>query len=132
MTGTMISGYQGSPLGGLDKELARNRELVEGHHVKHVPGLNEELGATSAWGSQLAGQLPGQRIGFHREAIGQACEQLRSAYPPPTPFPVSQARQALGSTRKFVVPLLQHLQATGQSLRRGDLHTMAHRSPGGE
>src|SRR5688572_11202882 len=54
MTGTMISGYQGSPLGGLDKELARNRELVEGHHVRHVPGLNEELGATSAWGSQLA------------------------------------------------------------------------------
>jgi indolepyruvate ferredoxin oxidoreductase len=61
MTGTMISGYQGSPLGGLDKELARNRELVEGHHVRHVPGLNEELGATSAWGSQLAGQLPGSR-----------------------------------------------------------------------
>jgi indolepyruvate ferredoxin oxidoreductase len=28
-TGTMISGYQGSPLGGLDKELAPNRELVE-------------------------------------------------------------------------------------------------------
>src|SRR3954453_8061092 len=61
MTGTMISGYQGSPLGGLEKELARKRELVEGHHVRHVPGLNEELGATSAWGSQLAGQLPGSK-----------------------------------------------------------------------
>src|SRR5919108_267280 len=61
LTGTMISGYQGSPLGGLDKELARNRELVEGHHVRHVPGLNEELGATSAWGSQLATQLPGSK-----------------------------------------------------------------------
>src|SRR5918994_1234296 len=60
-TGTMISGYQGSPLGGLDKELARNHELVEAHHVRHVPGLNEELGATSAWGSQLANQLPGAR-----------------------------------------------------------------------
>src|SRR5215211_6330794 len=60
-TGTMISGYQGSPLGGLDKELARNRELVEEHHVRHVPGLNEELGATSAWGSQLAHQLPGSK-----------------------------------------------------------------------
>src|SRR5688572_27779319 len=61
MTGTMISGYQGSPLGGYDKELSRNRKLVEGHHVRHVPGLNEELGATSAWGSQLAGQLPGSK-----------------------------------------------------------------------
>src|SRR3954469_19837403 len=60
-TGTMISGYQGSPLGGLDQELARNRELCEQHHVFHVPGLNEELGATSAWGSQLAGRLPGAR-----------------------------------------------------------------------
>jgi indolepyruvate ferredoxin oxidoreductase len=60
-TGTMVSGYQGSPLGGLDKELQRNGEICADHHVFHVPGLNEELGATSAWGSQLAEQLPGTK-----------------------------------------------------------------------
>ena len=60
-TATMISGYQGSPLGGLDQELTRNKELAREYHVHHVPGLNEELGATSAWGSQLASDLPGAR-----------------------------------------------------------------------
>nr|MBA2567241.1 indolepyruvate ferredoxin oxidoreductase family protein [Thermoleophilaceae bacterium] len=60
-TATFISGYQGSPLGGLDQELGRRRAICEEHHVFHVPGLNEELGATSAWGSQLAAGLPGAR-----------------------------------------------------------------------
>ena len=51
-TGTFVSGYQGSPLGGLDKEFQRQRELCERNDVFAVPGLNEELGATATWGSQ--------------------------------------------------------------------------------
>ena len=57
-TGTMISGYQGSPLGGFDKELGRVRKLRDELRIEHQPALNEELGATTVWGSQLAASLP--------------------------------------------------------------------------
>ena len=56
-TAAFISGYEGSPLGGLDMELARRRGLMEPFQVVHQPGLNEELAATSVMGSQLAARL---------------------------------------------------------------------------
>src|SRR3954452_22218008 len=57
-TGAMVSGYQGSPLGGFDKELQRARGLADALGLRHQPALNEELGATTVWGSQLAPGLP--------------------------------------------------------------------------
>ncbi|MCW3014204.1 MAG: Indolepyruvate ferredoxin oxidoreductase, partial [Solirubrobacterales bacterium] len=63
-TGTFVSGYQGSPLGTFDKELERNAALCAEHDIHLQPGVNEELGATAVWGSQLAPGLPGaQRDG---------------------------------------------------------------------
>ncbi|MBJ7324378.1 indolepyruvate ferredoxin oxidoreductase family protein [Rhodococcus sp. KRD175] len=53
---TFVSGYQGSPLAGLDRLLAGIPELGSVHDVRLVPGMNEELAATSVWGSQL--ELP--------------------------------------------------------------------------
>ncbi|HLZ69027.1 MAG TPA: indolepyruvate ferredoxin oxidoreductase family protein [Dehalococcoidia bacterium] len=60
-TATFISGYRGSPLGGYDIELDRNRTLLDAHHVVHQPGLNEENAATAVYGSQLAGSYPGAK-----------------------------------------------------------------------
>ena len=53
---TFVSGYQGSPLAGLYQLLASLPELASEHGVQLVPGVNEELAATSVWGSQL--ELP--------------------------------------------------------------------------
>src|SRR5579872_1864908 len=61
-TGTLVSGYQGSPLAGLDKELARLGALGEAHDIVVRRAVNEELGATAVSGSQLATSLPGARV----------------------------------------------------------------------
>jgi indolepyruvate ferredoxin oxidoreductase len=50
--GTFVSGYQGSPLGGVDRMLGGMPEVLQAHDITFVPGLNEELAATSVWGSQ--------------------------------------------------------------------------------
>src|SRR5437588_3443314 len=52
-TGTLISGYPGSPLGGYDLEVARARRFLEPLDIKLVPGVNEELAAANVWGSQM-------------------------------------------------------------------------------
>jgi indolepyruvate ferredoxin oxidoreductase len=52
-TGTFISGYEGSPLGGYDLALARTRKLLDQYNIHFVPGVNEELAATSVLGSQI-------------------------------------------------------------------------------
>ena len=57
-TGTLVSGYPGSPIGTLDVELGRQRELLATHDIVFVPGLNEELAATAVFGSQLMQSLP--------------------------------------------------------------------------
>ena len=51
-TGGFISGYRGSPLGGLDQALWAAKAHLDAHNVKFNPGVNEELAATSVWGSQ--------------------------------------------------------------------------------
>lgn len=50
--GTFVSGYQGSPLGGVDRMLNGMRDVLDANDIRFVPGLNEELAATSVWGSQ--------------------------------------------------------------------------------
>jgi indolepyruvate ferredoxin oxidoreductase len=57
-TATLISGYRGSPLGGLDLTLERNPDLLREHDVVFMSGVNEDLGATAIYGSQLANMFP--------------------------------------------------------------------------
>jgi indolepyruvate ferredoxin oxidoreductase len=49
-----VTGYRGSPLGGLDQQMMAARPFLEQHHVVFQPGVNEDLAATALWGTQQA------------------------------------------------------------------------------
>ncbi len=53
-TAGYVSGYRGSPLGGLDLQFMRaGRKLAEAD-IRFQSGLNEDLAATALWGTQTA------------------------------------------------------------------------------
>src|SRR3954468_357263 len=51
-TAAFVSGYQGSPLGTFDLTLARTGAMLDEYDVTLLPGVNEDIAATSVWGSQ--------------------------------------------------------------------------------
>src|SRR5579885_3556822 len=53
-TAGYVTGYRGSPLGGLDQQMMRAGKFLAASDVKFQPGINEELAATALWGSQQA------------------------------------------------------------------------------
>lgn len=66
-----------------------------------------------------------QRLVFHAKSVAQAAETLHGAFPPPMRFTTGQAREALGTSRKFIVPLLEYFDAEKVTQRDGDLRLMA-------
>ncbi|SET19195.1 indolepyruvate ferredoxin oxidoreductase family protein [Paracoccus homiensis] len=53
-TAGYVTGYRGSPLGGVDLQMMREGKRLAESNVLFQPGLNEDLAATAIWGSQQA------------------------------------------------------------------------------
>jgi indolepyruvate ferredoxin oxidoreductase len=53
-TAGYVSGYRGSPLGGLDQQFYRAKSHLDAHNIVFQTGLNEDLAATALWGTQQA------------------------------------------------------------------------------
>ncbi len=58
-TAGFLSGYRGSPLGGLDQQAHRAGKLLAEQKIVFKEGVNEDLAATAVWGSQQANLFPG-------------------------------------------------------------------------
>jgi len=60
-TAGFITGYRGSPLGSVDQTAWKAARHLERHHIKFQPGLNEDLAATSVWGTQQVNMYAGAK-----------------------------------------------------------------------
>jgi selenocysteine-specific elongation factor len=77
----------------------------------------------------LVAVTPGGYLG--RATLEEAMATLRRAFPDGRPFAVSDAREALGTTRRTAIPLLEHLDRTGVTTRLGDLRRLRDEPPAG-
>jgi indolepyruvate ferredoxin oxidoreductase len=60
-TAGFISGYRGSPLGGVDQNMWKAAKYLKQHHIEFQAGINEDLAATAVWGSQQVNLFPGAK-----------------------------------------------------------------------
>ncbi|WP_050467807.1 indolepyruvate ferredoxin oxidoreductase family protein [Herbaspirillum chlorophenolicum] len=58
-TAGFVTGYRGSPLGSVDQTAEKAKKYLDAHQVKFHPGMNEDLAATSVWGTQQVNLFPG-------------------------------------------------------------------------
>jgi len=57
-----VSGYRGSPLGGVDLELWRAKKLLSDRRIEFLPAVNEDLAATAVLGSQQVETNPAREV----------------------------------------------------------------------
>jgi indolepyruvate ferredoxin oxidoreductase len=53
-TAGFVTGYRGSPLGGLDSQFLRAGAFLQKNDIRFQGGINEDLAATAVWGAQQA------------------------------------------------------------------------------
>ena len=61
---------------------------------------------------------------LHRDVLRDLRQRLRDRFPYPAEFTVAEVRDWLGTTRKYVLPLMEHLDATGVTLRTGSIRRL--------
>ena len=113
------------------------RECLDG---KFSPPTPSELAGARAWPAETTTRLfdlldeegalqkLADGIYFHRDAVESAKSCLREFLEEKREMTASEARNALGSTRKYSIPLLEQLDKEGFTVRRGDVRALAENS----
>ena len=94
---------------------ARSRYSSRGIATRRVvPRACRASAAVNGWGS------PARARAAWASAPGAAAEAARALAVLPQPFTAAEARQALGTTRRVAIPLLEYLDRSGVTQRLPD------------
>jgi selenocysteine-specific elongation factor len=125
----------------VESSVARREGMSEGARLVldrlNMGGLSPDLLPTTDRGAlreleRLGLAVEAGGIWFSASSVQSAVEILRRLLEAtPDGFAVSEARDALGSSRKYVLSLLTYLDATGVTHRRGDCRVAGPRLRGG-
>ena len=116
-TAGYITGYRGSPLGGLDQQFERAASLLKPADILFQPAVNEDLAATALWGSQQA-EMRGE--GRYRRRLRHLVRQGAGRRPLGRRAQARQPRRHLAVGRR-----------RGADGRRPHLRILDHRAPVG-
>jgi indolepyruvate ferredoxin oxidoreductase len=61
-TAGFVSGYRGSPLGGVDMAMWKAKSILDHHNISFLPGMNEDLAATAVMGTQQVGNREDRKV----------------------------------------------------------------------
>ena len=64
---------------------------------------------------------------MHRDVLRDVRRRLAERFPYPAEFTVADVRDELGTTRKYIVPLMEHLDASGVTIRTGNIRRLRDR-----
>ena len=64
---------------------------------------------------------------MHGDALRDVHRRLSERFPYPAEFTVADVRDELGTTRKYIVPLMEHLDASGVTIRTGNIRRLRDR-----
>ena len=64
---------------------------------------------------------------MHRDVLRDVHRRLADRFPYPAEFTVADVRNELGTTRKYIVPLMEHLDASGVTIRTGNIRRLRDR-----
>jgi selenocysteine-specific elongation factor len=124
----------------LQKEYDRLDKLFHGagfsppSFEEALAGVDKKLGQQARMALLESGRLVdvGESVVMHRDAVALAEQKVRALFVQKPELTASEIRQELGTTRKYIIPLLNCLDSRGVTQRKGEVRILRNKGMKGQ